>query len=393
MFKFEGTVAASKSWMNRALVIQHFNKKIEIIGKAYSEDVTSLNEAIAKIGSSASFHLGHGGTTLRFFSYLISRHPGNWLLKAEQRLLERPQAELILILTQLGVVVHLEKDQVRIESEGWKIPDVVVCNGATSSQFVSGLLLSSWNLEKDLVVQIKKPVVSIDYLKMTLQLLQVAGMQMSMNESSDDIEIVIPKAQKPLSNKLHAELDISSAFALIAAAVIDGEVKITNWNNHSTQPDIAFLEIFKKMNISFELTEVYFKIQKHDTWRSCAQNLNSAPDLFPVLSILCALAKGQSKLFGAQQLKFKESNRILKTQELLDLVGYKAEVLEDGLTIEGQSSTTAKQKSLKFSPDQDHRMAMAAGLLKLYGYNIQIETPAVINKSYPQFYQDIGVTP
>ena len=49
MFKFNGTLPASKSWMNRALVNQHFNPQLKIEGTSDSEDVKVLNQSLQSL--------------------------------------------------------------------------------------------------------------------------------------------------------------------------------------------------------------------------------------------------------------------------------------------------------------------------------------------------------
>ncbi len=110
-----------------------------------------------------------------------------------------------------------------------------------------------------------------------------------------------------------------------------------------------------------------------------------------MLAVLCAFAEGVSTLLGAEQLIYKESNRIQKTYELLCLMGFKCELHAGGLTIYGKSSSQPPSKLCKFNPDHDHRMAMAAALFKLKSYNIEIEHPEVVNKSYPDFWKDVGL--
>ena len=46
-----------------------------------------------------------------------------------------------------------------------------------------------------------------------------------------------------------------------------------------------------------------------------------------------------------------------------------------------------------FNPDHDHRMAMAAAVLKLAGFTIDIQDADVVKKSYPGFWKDIGIQP
>ena len=393
MFTFVGPIESSKSWMNRALIIQNYNPQIEIQGYSSSEDVINLRNSIQSLNQEQiEFFSGAGGTTLRFFSFLISRRPGLWKIHADQRLLERPQSELKSILEQLGIKVLIESKCITLQSSGWIIPKSVQCDGASSSQFVSGLLLNSWQLPQDLLIQIRKPLASLDYLKMTIEMVKRQGLNLESTDLENFLSINIKAMQMPeSSNPLQAELDISSAFALAAAGVIAGHVHITNWSQQSLQPDFNFLNIFNKMGISFETNNNFFIINQHQNWSKCEENLLNTPDLFPVLSVLCALGSGVSYLYGADNLKAKESNRFLKTIELLNLCGFKTEIKNGGLLIHGESSKMNKQTALVFDPDQDHRMAMAAGLLKLSGYNLNIKNASVVNKSYPSFWQDIQV--
>ncbi|MEQ1724009.1 MAG: 3-phosphoshikimate 1-carboxyvinyltransferase, partial [Pseudobdellovibrio sp.] len=377
---------------NRALVIDYFNKNLRINGNSSSDDVVKLKQAIMAIGTSTDFDLGHGGTTFRFFIFLISRLAGSFTLNAHERLLQRPQQEITHVLKQLGVSAELLDGQWKIKSEGWKIPSApIVVSAELSSQFVSGLLLSTWDLDFDLTVEVKKPVTSNSYLSMTIDMLQKSGMKIDFAENDTCFTYTIAKNQKAIIDVLNSELDISSAFSLAAAGVVNGDVQITNWNSHSSQPDLVFLEFFKRMNISYSLVSDILSIAKHNNWKSADFNLQNSPDLFPVLSVLTAFADGNSKLFGAEQLKHKESNRIQKTHELLSAAGFKSEVLNDGIVIHGKSSNQNLNTPILFNPDHDHRMAMAAALLKLMGYNIAIQSPEVVNKSYPNFWSDIGL--
>jgi 3-phosphoshikimate 1-carboxyvinyltransferase len=392
MFTFKGDLEASKSWMNRALIIKYFNKNIKINGRSSSEDVIKLKEAIESIEKSFEFDLGQGGTSFRFFIFLISRLSGSFTLKAHERLLQRPQQEVTSVLKQLGVSAEYFGDKWILKSGGWKNPSTpVVVSAELSSQFVSGLLLSAWSLDFDLTVEVHKPVTSYSYLAMTIDVLQKSGMKIDFAESETCFRYSIAQNQKAKTDVLISELDVSSAFSLAAAGVANGNVQITNWNSGSSQPDIVFLEFFKQMNIAYSLSSGILSIAKHNNWKSADFNLQNSPDLFPVLAVLTALADGTSKLFGAEQLKYKESNRIQKTHELLSATGFKCELLNDGLIIHGKSSHQNLNTAVVFNPDHDHRMAMAAALLKLKGYNITIQSPEVVKKSYPKFWSDVGL--
>lgn len=393
MFSFAGNLDSSKSWMNRALVIQYYQPLLKIEGTSESDDVKNLQQALNDLASGKSeFFCGAGGTTLRFFAFCVSRKSGQWTLKADRRLLQRPQTDLKYILQQLGATLtSVDTSTLNLISAGWDFSKTISCDGKISSQFISGLLLNCWNLPQEMKIEVHYPLVSADYLNMTIALLQEFGLGIQVAQKKNLLEIHIPAGQLPQPKHVPAELDVSSAFALTSAAVINGSAKITNWPKHSLQPDFEFLNTFKKMNISFVAAENQLSVKKHSNWKAVTQNLKNTPDMFPVLAVLCSFAEGVSFLHGAENLQAKESDRFKKTIELLTLCGFRTEIKNNGLMVYGKSSSLNQETVLQFDPDQDHRMAMAAGLFKLAGFKINILNQDVVNKSYPQFWQHIGI--
>ncbi len=382
MFQFLGDLEISKSWMNRALILQSFNPDLKIIGTSLADDVQLLQKALSDFADGKTeFYAGLGGTTFRFLAFRISRQPGEYLIRADEKLLNRPQSEIVNILNQLGVTAELNSAGLKIKSNGWQKPQQKLqINSKDSSQFLSALALSSVNLEFDLDIAPYEKLTSEGYFEMTLQMLKLCHIEFGK------------AGQKNKTMILNGEVDISSAFSLISAAVLAGSAEITNWVKQSTQPDIQFLNFFNKMNIQFKIQDRIFKIQKQKNFKKLSADLSNCPDLFPVLSVLCAFADGDSDLFNAPQLKYKESDRIEKTYELLTRCGFSVTKKSDGIKIQGQPDHTYKAKDLiLFDPAHDHRMAMAAGLLMIKGFPIRLPDMSVVNKSYPQFFQHIGL--
>jgi 3-phosphoshikimate 1-carboxyvinyltransferase len=389
MFQFAGDMILSKSWLNRAQIIYHF-AGVSFPFSSTADDVKHLKNAIASIGHSQEFHLGQGGTSFRFFVFLVSKLTGNFRIFAEPQLLGRPQKPLSETLGQLGVACAAREKYFEITGEGWSNSGTVTCDAGLSSQFISGLLLSCWNLENDLTIKVPKPLMSEEYLNMTLKMLQECGMKIETSDDPKEIIYTVFKKQTPHISHLTPEADVSSAFSLAAAAVVNGSAEIRNWPVNSTQPDVAFLKAFQQMNIRFSESHGVLKVEKHNTWSGCEMNIGNSPDLFPVLSALCALGDGKSKLYGAGHLKVKESDRLAKTFELLKLCGVKFEELPDGIIIYGRSFSEPA-KPVVYDPAGDHRMAMAAALFKLAGFNIQILNRECVEKSYPNFWKDTGL--
>lgn len=132
------------------------------------------------------------------------------------------------------------------------------------------------------------------------------------------------------------------------------------------------------------------RILKQTEFSGTEFNIGLSPDLFPVLCALASFAKSPSKFFGAPQLRHKESDRIAKTSELLNLCGVMYQILDDGMIVHPVGLKRPVQ-DFAFDPADDHRLAMAAALFKLASFPIKILNPHVVQKSYPEFFQHVGL--
>jgi len=393
MFHFSGNIPLSKSWLNRALILRSWEPKMSFDDKSDADDVVKLKQALADFEQGLhKFDVGHGGTTFRFFVIRASRIPGSYFIKASKSLMARPQIELSKFLDQVGVKSEWSEDGIRMVSHGWIDPEKPVeISGTESSQFLSSVLLSSMDLDFDISLSTTKGVKSESYLSFTLDLLKKSGLFIRTQESSNLRTFTIPKNSKLKKVELKAELDMSSAFSLAACGVAGGDVSIKNWTAETLQPDRQFVEIFSRSGISFSIDESTFKVQHQKFYSGVDFNIADCPDLFPVLCALFSGATTKSRFFGAPHLKIKESNRIDKTHELLSLCGLSCEKLDDGLIVDPTLNRPVFNKVI-FDPANDHRMAMAAAVLKLRGFSIEILHPEVVNKSYPDFFRHIQMS-
>jgi 3-phosphoshikimate 1-carboxyvinyltransferase len=387
-FRFQGEIPASKSMMNRALLVQSYFPQLKIQGNSNCDDVRHMKMAIASFIQKKEMNCGEAGTVIRFMSLRCSRERGLFKLTGSPRLLGRPQDELVYLLNQLSISCQVLPDQILIQSEGWKKPLVPLrVHRESSSQFATALLLNSWNLPFDLEFEMKSGV-SEGYWKMSVEMARHFGMH--IDHRGDMWKI--PSGQKVMNFEFAAEPDYSSAFALAAAGALAGETSITNAAETSHQPDFQFISILKRMGALVQHQDSELSVKMPTELKHIDIDLQSSPDLFPVLAVLCAFANGESWLRGAPHLVHKESDRIAKTSELLRLAGFIASVKSDGLHIVGQGAKF-RPRTFQFDPDEDHRMAMAAALLKLKGYEIHIQSPQVVSKSFPEFWQAIGIKP
>lgn len=388
-FSFRGELPASKSILNRLLLIrehgQNHGSDVKIIGHSSCADVRHMRKALESFQLNREMDCGEAGLVLRLLTAFASRHPGKTVLRGTSRLLSRPQHALFSVLEALGARIRHGSDHFAVESEGWVIPSSPLrLDRSVSSQFASAIILNAWNLEKPLILDLGQPGVSEGYLEMSLAFVRKFGMKYERNKNL----LTIPAHQKVRPGTYEAECDLSSAFAISALAAVGGYAEIRNYPRNSLQPDRVFPAILAEMGVELRLEDQVLIVHKTERLRPIEQDLRESPDLFPVLAVLCAFAEGRSILRGAPQLVHKESDRIAAAGRLLSLLGRSFEAKPDGMIIDGSAPSAKEIASFTpifFDPDQDHRLVMAAAVAQKLGFPVTVTRPEAVDKSFPDF--------
>ncbi len=392
-FYFNGELPASKSLINRALVVASFSNDLKVIGDSHADDVQLMRAGLRQLqinvttGKTAALECGHAGTVLRFLALRAAREKGVHRLTGSARLFSRPQSELVAVLGQLGAYVEVRETEMVIRSDGWHlIVDGLQINADRSSQFASAVILSAWQLPFDLHFSVSKKVVSEGYLRMTIDLVKKLGLRVEGRGP----EFFISANQKVSASEYLAEPDLSSAFTVAALAVVDGEAVIKNFPRPSLQPDSIFVRLLEKMGAQVEGRGADMVFRKSPALTGINVDLDNSPDLFPVLAVLCALAKSPSEVTGVGHLKYKESSRLERTAELLQLMGARIEQNESVVKIWPVKERVVGGPKIIFKVDGDHRMAMAVAVAERSGFSIQGDEMKVVSKSFPEFLQLVG---
>ena len=113
------------------------------------------------------------------------------------------------------------------------------------------------------------------------------------------------------------------------------------------------------------------------------------------LFITASITKGISKFNGIGELRHKESDRIKSIEIGLNQIGIKTKSTIDSLTIFGNPNLKLS-KTLKISPKEDHRVAMAFFCLgQLLNGKVKINNFQTVNTSFAKFLitmKKIGAT-
>ncbi len=112
-------------------------------------------------------------------------------------------------------------------------------------------------------------------------------------------------------------------------------------------------------------------------------------DEYPLLAVICAFAKGKSRLRGLDELRHKESDRLSTLADNLIKAGVDARVDGDDLVIDADG--TAPAGGTMINADLDHRMAMAFLVLGAAAKEpIIVDGCGAIATSFPGFISFMG---
>lgn len=399
----EVVIPPSKSMSHRAIICASLANGISTISNvAYSDDVKITIEGMKQLGADItclrdsiiikgisdfcamqndSVFCNESGSTLRFFIPIFSLCDKQISFTGKNRLLKRPQT----IYEEIFKNQHIDylQDDEKIQIGGKLHPTHYELKGDVSSQFISGLLFTLPLLDGDSTIHIKEPYESRSYVDLTLQMLYLFGIKA---DYSDPNTLVIPGNQHYIAHDYTIEADYSQLAFFAVLASINNDLKCLGLCHESLQGDKQIITILKNAGANISEIENGFLIKKANLHGSDI-DLNDCPDLGPILTIMAMYAKGKTRIYNAQRLRYKESDRIAAMEAELNKCGVKITTSEDEIIIDSAEHYACKEV---LNGHKDHRIVMSLSVgATLFDQPIIIEEANAINKSYPTFFDDL----
>ena len=391
--EINGTInlPASKSISNRALIINALSYSPYPIQNLSDSDDTKVLTA-ALFSNSNKFDIGHAGTAMRFLTAFLAKIVGEWEITGSERMQQRPIAILVDALIQLGAQIEYLGNEgcppLKILGSHLK-GQTIELDGSVSSQYISALLLIAPTIENGLTLKLKGNITSRSYIKLTLELMAKFGIQYRWDEN----EIYVPE-QKYFALDFTCEADWSGAsyWYQIMALVDKGEILLENLLLDSLQGDVNIASWFEQFGVtSTQKTEgVLLTKSKNRQPDKLVLDFIENPDVAQTMACLCVAKNIPFHFSGLKTLKIKETDRIAALQNELAKFGIRITEPEHGeLAWDGSVDMEQQEENPIIRTYHDHRMALAFAPMALAGYNMQIDDPMVVTKSYPGFWEDL----
>ena len=402
-------VPGSKSLTNRALIVAALAGGESLLkGALDSEDTRVMVESLGRLGfavdhdpaarsirvagrgglipnRSASLDLANSGTSLRFLTALTALGRGEYRLDGSARMRERPAADLIMALNRLGGDVVSENGDgcppliIRANGLEGGFADV---GGATSSQYLSGLLMALPLAKRPTNLEVKGRLVSKPYVDMTLGVMDAFGVRVGNHgHRGYNIEHSWYRA-----GHYQIEPDASAAsYFFAAAAITGGKVTVEGIGTRSLQGDVAFLDVLEFMGCQVERAAESTTVTGGPL-RAVDVDMNAISDTVMTLAAVALFAEGVTRIRDVAHIRHKETDRLAALATELRKFGAGVDELPDGLLI----TPPDRVRAAEVATYNDHRMAMALSLVGLRVEGVNILDPGCVAKTYPTFWDDLA---
>jgi len=403
-------IPGSKSHTIRAIVAALAAKGISTIkNPLVSDDTISCLHAAQKLGAELSeiyendilvwkikgtggklsnesdevIDLGNSGTSLRLLTGLAATGDLKICFDGDNSLRGRPMGSLMLALEKLGAKTGAsEEGKCPLAVCGPMLGGETTVDGKTS-QFVSSLLFAAPLAKKKTEINVininEKP-----YIELTLGWLDFLGIKYTCNPDLSNFTIRGNQGYKAFEKTIPADFS-TATFALAAAAVTGGKLKIYNLDFTDEQGDKEVFDYLERMGMRVEKHDTYVTVyRKGKLYGDVEINLNSTPDALPAMAAISCYAKGKTVLGNVPHARLKETDRITAMTKELKKMGADIVELKDGLVIKG-----SKLRGAKVDGYNDHRVIMALAIAGMgaAGETI-IKNADAISVTYPSFIKD-----
>jgi 3-phosphoshikimate 1-carboxyvinyltransferase len=333
----------------------------------------------------ADMECANSGTTIRFLTALVTLGHGSFRLDGVPRMRQRPIADLLDALNQLGAHVVSENDDgcppIHVHANGLPGGTAKV-RGDISSQFLSGLLMTAPAAQAPVELVIDGLLVSQPYVQMTLKMMKSFGVEVEASHTLSEFRIGAPQRYKAIDYGIEPDASAASYF-WAAAAITGGEVTVEGLSADSLQGDVAFVDCLEKMGCEVRreatsLTVCGRPLQGIDV------DMNAISDTVQTLAVVAAFADGPTTIRNVAHIRHKETDRIAAVAIELRKLGVEVEDQPDGISIR---PGTLKPSAI--DTYNDHRMAMSFALAGLRIPGVRINDPRCVEKTYPRFFADL----
>jgi len=324
----------------------------------------------------------NSGTTMRLMTGISSLFNKDVTITGDESIRTRPMQPLLDALSSCGVRCTSRNGKAPITVCGPVKSSEVEIDGSMSSQFVSSLLMMSPLTGHPMDIRIKGKLVSRPYVNITTSMMHRFGVIVTEGDNSYHIE-----PQRYRCNDYFVPADFSSAAFPLVAGALGGSVSVSGLDMDNPQGDKRIVEILESAGCDVLVDGDTVTCTNRGRLSAVDVNMSNIPDLFPIVAVLLSTAEGTSTLYGAPQLRFKESDRISSVEIMLRMLGADIKGTSEGCVINGVKNL----RGARIDHRGDHRLMMSASIASIVSDGpVSMINDGCWNVSYPGFTEQMA---
>lgn len=226
----------------------------------------------------------------------------------------------------------------------------------------------------------------------TERLLQSLGLRLT--RAAAEIRVWPTDGIPPLSLELSGDFSAAAPFLVAATHLSGSDLRIHDVNVNPTRTGLldvlermgARIAVFNRRSLGGEpVADLGVRSAPLQATAIKAAEVPRLVDELPLFALAAALARGESSVEGAQELRVKETDRIETVTNALRPLGIRIRATDDGFRVRGVPS---RPKGGAMASSGDHRIAMLGGVAGAVSrQGVEVEDAEVVAVSFPGFFE------
>lgn len=360
-------------------------------------DVDGTNVKIESTGIDAwqepseVLYTGNSGTTTRLMMGILAGTHLHTVMTGDASIGARPMRRVADPLRQMGAQIAGRNDgqYTPLAIQGTQLQAMDYTMPVASAQVKSAILLAGLRAAGTTIVRERE--VSRDH---TERMLRQFGATVDVNDGVVSFE----GGQQLKGTHVNVPGDISSAAFFLVAGAIAKKSEITLHNVGVNETRAGIIEVLQQMGANLAVqTDDEQAAEPTATLTIRTSDLQATEiggaiiptliDEIPIIALLATQANGKTIIRDAEELKVKETDRIVAVVDELKKLGAHIEATEDGMIIEGPT----RLHGGKLKSYGDHRIGMMAAIAALITDGVvELDDAECIAVSYPTFFEHLA---
>jgi 3-phosphoshikimate 1-carboxyvinyltransferase len=331
---------------------------------------------------------GNAGTVLRLASGVLAGQEGRFVLTGDESLSRRPHERVAEPLRQMGARVETTNGGAPLLIEGGRLTPIRYELPVASAQVKSAVLLAGMFADGGPTTVVER-VPTRDH---TERLLRELGVKVGRRGADVSVQPIDRLA--PFTVEIAGDFSSAAPFILAATLLHGSELLVEGLNVNPLRTGFldvlgrmgANIAVFNRRTVGGEpVADLEVRPAELVATVVRTREVPTLIDELPLFALAAGMARGESVVRGARELRAKETDRIETVTNALRALGVRIAASDDGFRVRGVP--TRPKGGGVVEAGGDHRIAMLGaigGLVSREG--VRVEGAESVAVSFPGFF-------